>query len=104
MSEATNLERPRLSPPRPKRFITVDEAMKRLGCQSTRAYRWIHEGRLLAVKAGKNTLVLESSLDDLLESFPPAPFFGVPKPSDLPKPAAALAPASTRPKLPRPRD
>jgi len=59
------------APPMAEEYLTVEEVAKRLKVTKQAIYNWINEGRLQAVKAGRSTRILGSSLEAFLRPYTP---------------------------------
>lgn len=62
--------RPISAPPQGALFAPIPAACARAGIGRTTVYRLIGEGRIVALKVGRRTLVDLASLDRFLESAP----------------------------------
>lgn len=51
-------------------LVTINETKKELKCGHTKAYELINGGQLKAVKLGRHTRILRSSIDTLIASLP----------------------------------
>jgi excisionase family DNA binding protein len=54
----------------PEELLTIHETRKELKCGHTKTYELINSGQLKAVKMGRHTRVLKSSIDALIASLP----------------------------------
>src|SRR5436305_7605628 len=50
-----------------RQLLTADEVARELGLQSTTIYQWCREGRLPAIKLGKEWRIRRAALDAFLE-------------------------------------
>lgn len=53
--------------------LSVDQAAQASGFGRTLLYEAIRDGRLIARKNGRRTVILRSDLDDFLSGLPPIP-------------------------------
>jgi excisionase family DNA binding protein len=54
-----------------KRTLSVKDVCAALGCGTTKFYDLLKEGKLRAVKHGRNTCVLPEVLEEYLQDLPP---------------------------------